>query len=413
MTDPIVIVGAGECGARAALALRERGYAGRVVLIGDERNGPYERPPLSKATLTAPADVPSVAVEAPSMQVLLDAGVECLLNAHVIAIDRSVGALVVDGGDTIAYSQLILATGARARQLSIPGGKHALTLRTFDDAVALRTELMRGKRVCVVGAGFIGLEAAASARALGCEVTVLEMAPRVLGRAVPSDLAATLAKRHEAEGVLLRCGVEVERVDRVGDGFVVVLADGERIECDVVLAGIGSQPNVELAEAAGLTIANGIAVDARLCTSDPLIFAAGDCCSFPHPLDGDHRMRLESWRNAIDQGRHAAGSVLGDNEPYRAVPWFWSDQYDLMLQIAGMSHAATEHVERRRPDGGVVLFGFDDHDRIVSAAGLGVGAGVAKDVRIAEMLIAAQATPDRAVLADASSNLRLLLKGLA
>jgi 3-phenylpropionate/trans-cinnamate dioxygenase ferredoxin reductase component len=413
MSDPIVVVGAGECGARAALALRERGFDGRVVLIGDERRGPYERPPLSKTALTASADSGVVAVEAPPMQILHDASIECLFDSKVVSIDRARGEVALDGGDTICYSRLILAVGARARELSVPGGEYARTLRTFDDAVALRSALATGARVCVIGAGFIGLEAAASARVRECVVTVLEVGPRVLGRAVPAGLAARLAERHATEGVSVRCGVEVQRIDALDEGFCVVLAGGERVECDVVLAGVGSQPNTELAEAAGLTIANGIAVDARLGTNDSRIFAAGDCCSFPHPVFGDRRMRLESWRNALDQGRHAAGSALGEHEPFRAVPWFWSDQYDLMLQIAGVSEVATETIERFRADGGVVVFGLDEHGRLVSSAGLGVGAGVAKDVRIAEMLIAAGAKPDRAVLADADSNLKQLLKGLA
>ena len=413
MSAPIVIVGAGECGARAALSLREHGFDGAVVLIGDERNGPYERPPLSKSVLSAAASRQTRPVDAPPVQTLMDAGITCRFDTTTAAIDRVGTALVLGSGEVVAYSRLILATGARARRLSVPGGELAHTLRTYDDAVGLRSLLAHGVRVCVVGAGFIGLEAAASARALGCEVTVLELAPRVLARAVPASLATMLGDRHRDAGVIIRCGVGINRIERTGASMRVVLDDGERLVCDVVLAGVGAQPNIELAEQAGLQLDNGIAVDGTLRTDDPAVFAAGDCCSFPHARFGGRRVRLESWRNALEQGRHVARSVLGHAEAFRAVPWFWSDQYELTLQIAGMPDIASDEVERRSPNGARVLFGLDEDGRMVSAAGLGVGAAVAKDVRVAEVLIAAGAAPNRAVLTDAGSNLRSLLKGLA
>ncbi|MCE3551845.1 FAD-dependent oxidoreductase [Pseudonocardia sp. RS11V-5] len=392
----VVVVGAGECGTRAALALREEGYAGPVTLVGGEPGHPYERPPLSKAVLSGAADLTPLCTP----ERLVDAGVTHLAGVAATALDVRAHEVALADGRVLGYERLLLATGARARPL--PG---ALVLRSHADAVALQARLRPGTRVGVVGGGFIGLEVAATAAGLGCAVTVVEAAPRLMGRAVPERLAARVAARHAEAGVAVRCASPVARLEPGR----IVLADGQVVETDVVVAGIGSAPETALAAAAGLAVADGIVVDGSLATSAPDVFAAGDCCSFPHPLYDDRRVRLESWRAAQEQGVHAARALLGDPEPYAAVPWFWSDQYELSLQVAGLPGAATEEVVRVRPDGAELWFGLDA-GRLVAVAGIGTGTAVAKDVRIGELLIAQRAAPDPAALADPGVALKPLLR---
>jgi 3-phenylpropionate/trans-cinnamate dioxygenase ferredoxin reductase subunit len=405
--DRVVIVGAGECGARAAVGLREQGYAGSVVLIGDEPHAPYERPPLSKAALTGADEPVPTTICGPDR--LDELGIEPLCEVLVTGLDRPAGAVVLDDGRSVPYDRLVLALGSRPRPLPVEGGELAVTLRTFDDAVRLRAMLAAGGQLGVVGGGFIGLEVAAAARAHGCEVTVIEIAPRVLGRVVPAPLADVIAARHAEEGVTVRCGVGIERVEQLDARRRIVLTDGTAVDCDLVLAGIGAVPNVELAAEAGLVIDNGIAVDAQLRTSDPAIYAAGDCCSFPHGAFGGRRLRLEAWRNAQDQADHAVVNLLGADAPYDVIPWFWTDQYDLGLQIAGLPDAATSDVVRPRADGVALHFGLDDDGRLVSASGVAEGTRVAKDIRLAELLIGQRAHPDPRALADPSVNLKGLL----
>ena len=390
----MVVVGAGECGARAAIALRERGR--EVTLVGAEV--PYERPPLSKAVLTADAeratiDVPRVAFAAGVTATDLD------LDDH---------RLTLSDGRNIGYDRLLLATGAVARRLPGPDGVHHL--RTHHDALALRAELTPSARVGVVGGGFIGLELASSAVARGCAVTVVEIAPRLMGRAVPEPIAAVMAARHAAAGVDVRCGTGLTRIARSSAGWHLDLTTGDALTCDVVVAGVGSVPETTLAEKAGLAVENGIRVDGLFATSDPDVFAAGDCCSFPHPLYGGRRMRLESWRAAKDQGSAAALAMLGGTEPYAVVPWFWSDQHDLSLQIAGLPDAAATEVVRTRPDGVEIRFGLAAGGRLLAASAVGPGNAVAKDIRLAELMIARRATPDPAALADPAVALKTLLR---
>ena len=408
MVGSVVIVGAGEAGARTAVALRELGFAGPVTLIGDEPLEPYERPPLSKATLAAAEPAPTIVR---SRQQLASTGIDFVAGVAVRSIDRDDQSVRCDDGREVRYQRLVLATGARPRALSVPGEEHAHVLRTFADALALGPQLGGHRRLVVIGAGFIGLEVAAVASAQGCSVVVLESARRVMARAVPSPIAELVADRHRMAGVEIRCSVTVTAIEvSDGGGRVVVLGDGSTLDCDAVVAGVGAVPNTELAYAAGLRIDNGIAVDARLRTDDPAIFAIGDCCSFPHPLFGGRRLRLEAWRNAIDQGAHVARAVVGGDKAFLSVPWFWSDQYELTLQIAGIPDVAVDEIQRTSHNGAVIRFGLDGEQRIVSASGIGIGTTAAKDIRIAEMLIAAGAHPDPAALADAGASLKLLLK---
>jgi 3-phenylpropionate/trans-cinnamate dioxygenase ferredoxin reductase subunit len=395
----IVVVGGGECGTRAVFELRSAGWSGPITLVGAETGFPYERPPLSKSVLTGGAPVP--ACDAARLR---DADVRFVSGVAATDIDRNRHELVLADGRRIAYERMLLATGAAPRRL--PGSGDVHYLRSLADALALRERLRPGARIGVVGGGFIGLELAAAAVERGCAVTVVEAAPRLLSRAVPAEVAQVVADRHELAGVDVRCGTGVVQL---GDGRVE-LTGGDVAECDAVVVGIGAVPETALAEKAGLAADDGVRVDDRLRTSDPDIFAAGDCCSLPHPLYGGRRIRLEAWRNAHDQAAVAARNLLGADEPYAAVPWFWSDQYDLTLQIAGLPDAATTEAVRLRPDGVEVRFGLGPDGRVLSAAAIGPGNAVARDIRLAEMLIAARATPGPAALGDPAVQLKALLR---
>jgi 3-phenylpropionate/trans-cinnamate dioxygenase ferredoxin reductase subunit len=403
----IVIVGAGEAGTRAAIALRENGWRGPLTLIGEERHAPYERPPLSKAALTCEAEPPPPAIADAGR--LADLGVERLAGVRIVAIDRVEHRLATREGGEIPYERLLLATGARARRLALEGGEHAILLRTYDDALLLRQKLERGARVVIIGGGFIGLELAASARERGASVTVLEAAPRILTRGVPEDIAAAIATRHRAAGVAIVAACAIRRIVRAGEGLSVALGDGRALTADCIIAGVGAAPDIELAAAAGLAIENGIAADEKLRTSDPDIFAAGDCCSFPHALYDGRRLRLEAWRNAQDQGAFVARSLLGAVEDYAVTPWFWSDQYDLHLQIAGLVDAGTAMVTRDLGEGARLNFHLAEDGRLVAASAVGPIGKVAKDARVAEMLIARRAKPDPAYLAAGERKLKALL----
>jgi len=402
----MVIIGAGECGTRAAFSLRERDWTGDVVLAGAEPHLPYERPPLSKEAMTK-GDTPAPKLIAEPAR-LEEAQIDLRVGVKVTEIDLSEHTVLFDDGRSTRYERLLLATGASARRL--PSAPSALTLRTYDDAVGIRSLLRPETQLLIVGAGFIGLELAASARALGCEVTVLEVNSRVMARAVPAPIAATMSARHTAEGVDLRCGVAITGYRHGADGWTLTLGDGEAVTGDVLVAGIGVVPQTALAESAGLEIENGIRVNATLTTSDPDVMAAGDCCSFPHPIYGARRIRLESWRNAQDQGAHAAGTMLGSSENFSVVPWFWSDQYDLGLQIAGLPSRDVTEVKRVRDDGADLRFGLADDGRLLWAAGVGVGTAVARDIRVAERLIERRAVPNPQALIDGTTQLKQLLR---
>lgn len=399
----MVIVGAGEAGARAATALREEGWDGPVILVGGEVHPPYERPPLSKAVLLAEAEPVATTVLDRDRAAAL--GIDLILRTEVAAIDRAACTVALADGRTLPYSRLLLATGARPRRLTLPGHEQALYLRRFDDALALRPLLRPGVRLAVIGGGFIGLELAAAAVARGCAVTLVEALPRILMRGVPAEIAAVIADRHRAAGIDLRTGIGIDRIEP----DAVVLADGSRIAADAVVAGIGAVPETALAEAAGLAVDNGIAVDATLATSDPDIFAAGDCAACAHPLYAGRRIRLEAWRNAQDQGALAARNMLGRGEAIAAVPWFWSDQYELTLQIAGLADEGRTIIARDLGDGVQLLFHLAADGRLVAASGVGPLGKIAREIRLAEMLIAQRAAPDPDALASPAVRLKSLL----
>lgn len=405
MLESIVIVGAGLCGGRAALGLRERGFDGAITLIGNEPHAPYDRPPLSK-NFQAEPELKLIA----EPEALTTARIEHMSGRDAIAIDRDRHKVILGDGTEIAYDRLLLATGARPRTLpGIAPMANLVTLRTHADAVAIGNRLGPGRRLIVIGGGFIGLELAAAARQRGTSVTVIEGLPRLLARAVPAEIADVVEQRHHKEGVEIVLNGSVTSIDENENGITVHLADGTSHSGHLVVVGIGAIPNVDLAEQAGLAIDNGIAVDEYLATSDPDIFAAGDCCSFPAPLYDGKRLRLESWRCAQDQGGLAAGNMLGERRPFLDAPWFWSDQYDLTLQIAGLAASAVTTVRRDLDQDAFLLFSLDGEGRLVAASGIGRGNAVARDIRLAEMLINARARPDISALSSPGTRLKSLL----
>ncbi len=401
----IVIVGGGEAGGRAAIELRKAGFAGNITLIGEETHAPYERPPLSKAAI-GEESTPSPQTIADGAR-LTDINVERISGVAVVAIDPRDRTVTLGDARRLKYDALVLATGARARALSLPGAEHALTLRSFEDALRVRERLRAAGRVIVIGGGFIGLELAAAARALECEVTVMEADTRLLRRSTPERFAAALEARHKRESVEILKGVRINRLTAAA-GVVVVHSDVGARAVDVVIAGVGAAPRTELAVAAGLAVENGILVDARLRTSDPHIFAIGDCVNFPHAFFDGRRMRLEAWRNAFDQGVHVAKAILGVEDPFVAMPRFWSDQYDLTLQIVGLPDAGVSTVLRDLGGGAEMLFHLDAKGRLVAAGGLGAIEKIGKEIKLSERLIARRASPASDALADPGVNLKKL-----
>ncbi len=348
MSQHLVLVGGGQAAAQAVQSLRQQSFAGPITLLSDEPYPPYQRPPLSKKYFAG---------ELPRERLLLrpaafyaEKGVSLEQNARVEELDTASRRVRLRDGRTLAYDRLLLATGSRVRTLEVPGamlpGVHYV--RTIADVDGITASLREGTRVVLVGAGFIGLEIAAVARQRGFEVTVLEAAGRVMPRAVSVEVANFYEARHRDAGVAIHTGAVVKALRGTERVTAVETADGESFACDIVIVGIGIVPNVELAAAAGLACSNGIVVDEFAQTADPDVVAAGDCTNHPLPLL-ERRVRLESVPNAIHQAKVAAATLLGAPVAYSEVPWFWSDQYDLKLQIAGLSTGFDEVVLRGDP----------------------------------------------------------------
>lgn len=399
MNAAVIIVGAGHAGGRAALTLREEGYTGRLILIGDEPHLPYERPPLSKGLLQGSMDLAGCSLCDSAR--LAELGIEHIAGNPVSQLDPQQHRVQLADGQWLDYAGLLLATGGRARRLP-EDQANVLYLRTHDEALALKSALRPGARLVVVGGGFIGLEVAATARGLGCEVTVLEAGPRLAGRVLPPIISDALLALHRAQGVDVRLNVALESIQ----ADAVLLMDGARLPCDLVVVGIGMQPNIELAAAAGLDTGQGIRVDAQLRTSAPDVYAAGDVCEFR--VDGEYQ-RQETWRNAEAQGRHAALNLLGRELPFEAIPGFWSDQYEWGLQTVGV--ITSRSVSRALPDDGLLLFYLDADHRLQGACGWAAGNRVAKDIKLCERLISARIPLDDASLADPGLSLKHLLRG--
>ncbi|MDX8462317.1 NAD(P)/FAD-dependent oxidoreductase [Mesorhizobium humile] len=343
MTNGVVIVGAGHAGVQAAASLREEGYGGPVVLIGDEQELPYHKPPLSK-TFIKDAEAKPQPLRGEAFYT--GNNIDYRPGVRIESIDARAGQLNVAGGGTLGFDRLVLATGSRPRLLKLDGAGLAgvVSLRSLADARAIREFSAQTEDVVILGGGFIGLEIAATLRAAGRNVTVVEAVDRLLGRAVAPVIAAHVRQRLEAIGVRILTGTTVARLEGE-DGRVsaAITSGGERLPAQMVIIGIGVVPNVELAEAAGIAIANGIRVDQQMQSSIPEILAIGDAASYRHWFTGGD-VRLESVQNATDQARLAARTILGHAEPFSAVPWFWSDIGDMKLQMVGLTQGGDSHV---------------------------------------------------------------------
>ena len=407
-TTPFIVVGAGQAGVQVAEALRALDADTPVLLLGAEPHGPYHRPPLSKAWLAGEMDAAQLAMRAPDM--LAKKRIELRTGVRVAAIDRAARSLHLVDGSALPYRGLVLATGSVPRRLSLPGADapNVHVLRSRDDASALAasmaTAAAAGLPLVVIGGGFIGLEAAATARKKGLAVTVLEAQPRLLARALVPALSDWFATLHRSRGVDIVFDARVESLERDGAGPVraVRLADGTRLPAGVVLVGVGVDADDALARAAGLECDRGVVVDDCARTADPHITAAGDC-TVRRRADGS-LLRLESVNNATEQGKSAAAALLGQPRPFAGPPWFWSDQYDRKLQMAGLSAGADASVLRGSMDGGAFTLFHLQGDRLVAADSV----NAAKDHLAVRKLLDAGVSPTRAQLADPAVDLAAL-----
>ncbi len=399
----VVVIGAGQAAASCVARLRAKGFEGTITLIGREDVPPYQRPPLSKAYLLGEMARERLFLRPESFYA--DNDVTLKLSQEAASIDRAAGTVIADGV-AYPYDHAVICTGAVPRRLPDTLGGDldgVFTIRTLADIDALEPRVRAGGRALVVGGGYIGLEAAAVARKLGLEVTLIEAADRILQRVAAPETSAWFADLHRAHGVDLREGVGLKHLTGE-DGRVTraELTDGTDLPVDVVIAGIGIMPDDALAEQAGLEIDNGIAVDAQGRTSDPAIWAAGDCASFPQ---GDTRMRLESVGNAVDMGELVADNIMGAGRDYLAKPWFWSDQYDVKLQIAGIG-AGCDRVVVREGEGGARSHWYYAGDRLIALDAMNDG----RAYMVGKRLIEAGKSPDPQAVGDPATDLKALLK---
>lgn len=399
----IVIVGAGQAGASLAARLRALGYSGAVTLIGEEPQPPYQRPPLSKAYLLGEMELERLYLRAPSFWA--EQGVTLRLGTQVEALDTAAQTLRLAGGETLFYDELALTTGSRPRRLPAGIGgdlANVFTVRTLADVDRMAPAFRPGARALIVGGGYIGLEAAAVAAKLGLEVMLIEAAPRILQRVAAAETADYFRRLHQAHGVRVLEGTGLARLAGAGKVASAVLADGTELPADLVIVGIGILPDTDLAEAAGIALENGIRADELGRTSAPHVWAAGDCASFPH---GDIRIRLESVGNAIDMAETVAANMLGAAAPYHAKPWFWSDQYDVKLQIAGLN-TGYDRIVTRPGDGGALSVWYYRGATLLALDAM----NDARAYMIGKRLIEAGRSPDPALIADPATDLKALLK---
>ena len=410
----VVVVGAGHAAGELATGLRQGGFAGPVVMIGEEEYLPYQRPPLSKGFLAGETDIASLSLRPPATYER--AAIDIVAGRRVTGLDRAAKTVTLDDGRQLAYGALALATGGRARRLTVPGAAAAEAagtlhyLRTIGDVLQLRDRFRNARRLVIVGGGYVGLEVASVAVKHGLAVTVLEGAPRVLARVTAPAVSAFYERVHRDAGVVIRTGVTVSELVSEpapapsGAVTAVRCTDGSAEPADLVIAGIGLEPNVELAEMAGLAVDNGIVVDEFARTSDPDIVAAGDCTNHPNGLLG-RRLRLESVPNAVEQARTAAATLCGQRRPYASIPWFWSDQYDLKLQTVGLSQGYDQAVIRGDTQGRSFTAFYLQGGTLIAADCI----NRPQDFVIGRRLIERRAAPDAAQLADSAIPLKTLL----
>lgn len=404
MTDSVLIIGGGLAGATAAETLRSEGFDGRVIIAGEEDGAPYDRPPMSKDVLRGERAADATALHDEAWY--LERDIEVLTGCRVQQIDR-VERAALAGGSLIPFTVALLATGATPRALEVPGAtlKGVHLLRTREHAGALAASLSPGARVVIVGGGFIGCEVAASARMLGCDVTIVEPLPTLLARVLGEGVGAAIDGLHRAEGVKVLTNTGVERFE--GDSAVrrVVTTGGPALEADVVVVGIGVTPNVDLAREAEIGCDDGILVDALCRTSAGPIYAAGDCARREDPITGG-RLRVEHWDNAVAQGAAAARAMMGKKDPFVHVPWFWSDQYQHSIQMSGHADAWDRIVERGDLRGGDGLAWYLQGPHLRAVLGINRN----RDVRAARSLIEFGVTPSDDELADGDFDIRAAAK---
>jgi 3-phenylpropionate/trans-cinnamate dioxygenase ferredoxin reductase component len=402
----VVIVGAGQAGYQCAESLRLEGYEGKITLIGDEPHIPYQRPPLSKDYLLGKTDAERIQYR--PMEFYEQSPVELLLDVRVQSLDPGAKSLILSNGKTLSYEALILATGARVRKLEIPGASLARVfyLRTLKDVDDIGARLETAERVIVIGAGFIGLEFASVASKLGKQVQVLEAMDRVMARVVEPELSEFFTQLHKEHGVEIICGAQAdELVGENGEVMGVKTLDGRLLAADLVVVGIGVHPNQELAADAGLAVGNGIIVDEFGRTSSADIYACGDCASYEHPFAGQ-AVRLESVQNAGDQARAVASKIAGKDKPYVAVPWFWSDQYDVKLQMAGLTIGCDSHVVRGDIESGHFSLFHYKKDRLRAVEAI----SAPRDYIVGRMLLEKNILPTKQQAADVDFNLKSLMQ---
>ena len=397
----IVIIGAGHAAGQAAASLRQAKFAGPITIIGDEAHVPYQRPPLSKQYLAGTQLADKVYLRAEKFYA--DKDIQLMLDTRATQIDPSTKTINLDNGETIAYEKLLISTGSRPRKLSIEGsdlsGIHYL--RTMDDVDGIRADVKPGANLVIVGGGYIGLEVAAVGIELGMNVHVLEMEERILQRVTTPEMSAYYHKLHTDRGVHIHTQTGV--IGFSGNGSVEkVLCGDESFDADIVIVGIGIIPNIEIAEEAGIHCDNGIVVDDHCRTSDPDIYAAGDCTNHPNPLM-NKRLRLESVPNAMDQARVSTANMLGDDKVYAAIPWFWSDQYDLKLQMVGFSADGDSQVLRGDMDTHQFAIFYLKDGKVVAADAV----NSPKEFMLCKQLVGKPA--DAAKLADPETDLKSLL----
>jgi len=401
----IVIAGAGHAGGRAAEALRAVGHKGKITLLGKERHPPYERPPLSKELLAGTGTVEKTYLR--PLAWYAEAGIDLRLGVEVREIDPRAQRVRLGDASELPYDAVMLTTGARPRILPVAGGEgpRVFYLRDIEDCLGLRERLVPDARLAVVGAGFIGLEIAATARKRGAAVTVLELAPQVLARVAPPQIAAYVADLHQRHGVEIRTGAIVTGIEDTGSGVVVRTASGEGIAADIAAVGIGVQPNVELAASAGITIDDGIKVDEFGRSSDAAIYAAGDATRHFNPLC-KRWIRLEAWQNAQNQAIAVAKVMAGGSEPFAEVPWFWTDQFDMNLQTAGPPGPWDKLVWRGEPaERSFTVFHLFEGRPVAATTVNNV-----RDMRFARMIVGRGQPVDPAALADKSVKLQDLCR---
>jgi 3-phenylpropionate/trans-cinnamate dioxygenase ferredoxin reductase subunit len=348
MKNDAVIIGAGHAGGMTAISLRQRQYQGSITLIGEENSLPYQRPALSKGFLAGEIEEKRLYLK--SQDYFDKNNIRIIRNCKVVAIDRNNKTILLENQKQLGYEKLIIATGSIVNKLKTSSRETDLYyLRTIRDSLKIREELRSKNKITIIGAGYIGLEIASIATKKNLEVSVLELENRVLGRVVSSEVSDFFQKKHQSEGVEFKFNTSITDIEDRGKQKRIICSDGSFLNTDVVIIGVGIKPNIELAKSSGLTCDNGILVDANGQTSDPHIFAVGDCSNHPNNIF-KQRLRLESVQNAVEQAKSIAASIAGSHKPYQEVPWFWSDQYNIKLQIAGISQDHDHRVVRGYPE---------------------------------------------------------------